>query len=326
MTEGRRVLLYFSWSRPAETGAPLESIDDRFPALFELRRMLYPRFEAVSDPREFDPGIGGFLDHVQRPNFAAFSAQASLETGNGVLDIERVDDDGVLHPLDDGLLQNIDTVIVIGFDSLRTNQFASASEVGAVRRFLSDPDHLIFVCVHHDIGEADALSPSDRVAEQAAEYYHHGDRTIPPRQGFGGFGRSLLAALDVPVINRFGLRPAAQFDGSPQPIVAAHALDRLGLLKGVDTFNLHPHLPHLERVGESVGKLDVLARQHVDVTAPPHPFVQASVNAFDALLQSRADVFSGALLVGDTTLWSSTAGGVASLRRLWSNVVTRERR
>ena len=41
----RQVLLYFAWSRPAETGAPLAVIDDRFPAVFELRRLFYPKFE-----------------------------------------------------------------------------------------------------------------------------------------------------------------------------------------------------------------------------------------------------------------------------------------
>jgi hypothetical protein len=69
--------------------------------------------------------------------------------------------------------------------------------------------------------------------------------------------------------------------------------------------------------------LDVLVRQRVDLTAPPHPFVTSGHLTFDALLQSRPGVFAGALLVGDATLWSSTAGGVDSLRRLWRNVVGR---
>jgi hypothetical protein len=34
----RKVVLYCSWSRPGETGAPLGVIDNRFPALFESRR------------------------------------------------------------------------------------------------------------------------------------------------------------------------------------------------------------------------------------------------------------------------------------------------
>lgn len=46
---GRRVVLYYAWSRPAETGAPLAVIEDCFPALFESRRMLYPRFEEFAD-------------------------------------------------------------------------------------------------------------------------------------------------------------------------------------------------------------------------------------------------------------------------------------
>ena len=59
----------------------------------------------------------------------------------------------------------------------------------AIRQFLDNPDHLIFVCPHHDIGEAAGLVEEDRVECQIAEYRHHGDHAIPPRQGFGGFAR-----------------------------------------------------------------------------------------------------------------------------------------
>jgi hypothetical protein len=134
--------------------------------------------------------------------------------------------------------------------------------------------------------------------------------------------RSLLAGLGVPVENRFGLRPATETVGSPSPIDAGPALDRLGLLQEVDTFNRHPHLPQLERLGAATAKLDVLTRQKIDLTAPPHPFTRER-DTFDALLQSRPDAFAGTLLVSDTTLWTSTNGGVDGLRRLWSNVVQR---
>jgi hypothetical protein len=135
---------------------------------------------------------------------------------------------------------------------------------------------------------------------------------------------SLLAGLGVPVENRFGLRPAAAADSGPSEIDVDRAADRLRLLDGVRTFNLHPHLPHLFRAGEAAGKLDVLARQHIDPTAPPHPFFSGDV--FDSLLQSRPEAFPGALLVGDTTLFSSTAGGVESLERFWTRIVERPRR
>src|ERR1700728_3637373 len=107
----RRVLLYFAWSRPAETGAPLAVIDDRFPAVFELRRLFYPKFEGLADRDRVDQGIAGFLDHIQKPNFAAFVGQAEALTGNPVTQIERVGDDGTETQLDDGLIADVDTIV-----------------------------------------------------------------------------------------------------------------------------------------------------------------------------------------------------------------------
>ncbi|MFG1345488.1 hypothetical protein V5F59_11385 [Xanthobacter autotrophicus DSM 431] len=321
----RRIAIYYAWSRPDETGAPLDIIENRFPALFESRRMLFPRFEELSDPSRFDQGIAGFLDHIMKQNFAAFVKLGEAVSGHPVLQIERVDGDGRLVPLGSETLGGIDTLIVISFDSLRTHQQALQPEIDFVRSFLSVPDHLLFVGPHHDIGEEEAGSHEETVARQVADFLHHGDKTIPPRQGFGGFGRSLLAGLGIPVENRFGLRPAAEPDGTPSPIDTDASLDRLHLLSGVRTFNLHPHLPHFERMGEARTHLDVMARQNIDLAAPPHPFTAGGRTTFDALLQSKPDEFAGALLVGDATLWSSTAGGVDSLRTFWTNVVRRPR-
>jgi len=322
----RKVLIYYAWSRPGEIGAPLEVIENRFPTLFESRRMLYPRFEALSDPARFDQSIGGFLDHIMKQNFAAFVEQAGAETGHPVVEIERVADDGARTELDAVLSDSADTLIVISFDSIRTQQGASGAEVEAIRKFLSHPDHLVFICPHHDIGDVPDLPYDERLERQVADFLHHGDKTIPPQQRFGGFARSLLARLGVPVDNRFGLHPAAETDGSPVPIEVESALDRLRSLRSVRNFNLHPHLPHFERLSDAVNKLDVLVRQKIDLAAPPHPFTRNGRKTFDALLQSRPNVFAGSLLVGDATLWSSTAGGVDSLRRFWTNVVERPTR
>lgn len=319
---GRRLLVYYAWSRPLETGAPLDVIEDRFPALFETRRMLYPRFEEFADPTGFDQGLGGFLDHVMRRNFTAFVEHAGALSGAPVTEVERTGSDGVATRLDAALLEAADTVVVVSFDSVRTDQSADDAEVESVRRFLARPESLVFVCPHHDIGDASGLPHDERRERQLEDFLHHGDRTIPPRQQFGGFARSLLAGLGVPVVNRFGLRPAAESDGSPSPIEVEAARDRLGLLAGVRSFNLHPHLPHFERLGDTPSKLDVLVRQKIDPTAPPHRFARDRAT-FDALLQSRPGAFAGTLLVGDATLWSSTAGGVDNLRRLWTNVVQR---
>jgi len=323
---GRQVLLYFAWSRPAESSALLTNINDRFPAIFELRRLFYPRYETFADEEEVDQGIAGFLDHIQKPNYADFIASARAETGQPVRVVERVGDDDTTIFLDAALIARADTIVVISFDSLRTGQAATPAEVQAVKRFLNEPDHLIFVCPHHDIGETTRVPADERAARQQVEHFHHGDSASPPRQGFGGFARSLLAELGAPVENRFGLRPALEADGSPSPIEVDRSADDLGLLEGVATFNSHPHLPQLERLGDGMDQLKVLARQRIDLSAPPHPFVKGGRASFDALLQSSAKAFAGRLLVCDTTLFSSTAGGVDSLRRFWTNIVQRPRR
>lgn len=318
--------MYYAWSRPGEAGAPLDVIENRFPALFESRRMLYPRFEALSDPARFDQGVAGFLDHIMKANFTAFLEQAAALTGQPAVEVERIGDDGRVRLLDASLLDAADTVVVISFDSLRTGQRAWPGEIEAVRAFLDRPDSVLFLCPHHDIGEVDDAGHEERLERQTEAFLHHGDHTIPPQQGFGGFGRSLMAAIGLPVENRFGLRPATGPDGSPRQIEVEDALDRLHLLSGVPTFNLHPHLPHLERIGAARDGMDVLARQFIDLDAPPHPFTSGGRDNFDALLQSRDGLFQGSLLVGDATLWSSTAGGLDSLKRLWRNLLTRPRR
>jgi hypothetical protein len=321
---GRQVALYFAWSRPDEIAAPLGILENRFPALFELRRMFWPRFEQFADPVQFDQGVGGFLDAIQLANFKLFADLATSWTGNPVRRAERRTDAG-LQPLDAAFLDGVDTLVVISFDSSRTQQRAAEAEVSTIRSFLDDPDHTLFVCPHHDIGAAAELPESERLARQEVEFHHHGDPAIPARQSFGDFGISLLDGLGLPVRNRFGLHPAKLPDGSPAPLEIAAGLDRAGLMAGVATFNLHPHLPHFERLGDSMAKLDVLARQPIDPDAPPHPFTAEGRRDFDALLQSTSDAFRGRLLICDTTIWSSTAGGVDSLRRFWRNVVQLKR-
>jgi len=323
---GRKVAIYFAWDKTAEVSAPLAVIEDRFPALFESRRMLYPRFEELSDTSRFDQGIAGFLDHIMKQNFAEFVWISESKTGQPGVELERVDAGGRLIPLSPESIKGADTLIIISFDSLRTHQQASHDEIAFMRAFLSDPDHLVFVGPHHDIGEEKPETHEELVALQVADFLHHGDKTIPPRQGFGGFARTLLTGLGVPVENRFGLHPASEPDGSPSPVETDRSLDRLHLLVNVPTFNLHPHLPHFERMGHAVSRLEVLSRQKIDLAAPPHPFTADGRTTFDALLQSKPDAFAGTLLVGDATLWSSTAGGVDSLKAFWSNIVQRPRR
>jgi len=127
------------------------------------------------------------------------------------------------------------------------------------------------------------------------------------------------------VRNRFGLRPAHEPDGSPSPIEIAENSDRFGVLAGVTALNLHLHLPHFEPVNEGADKYDVLAQQHIDLSAPPHPFVAAGNDRFNAILQAKPGVFHGQLVVCDVTIWASVFGGLENLEQLWQNVVKRPR-
>src|SRR5271154_6542487 len=128
----RKVVVYYAWSRPGEIEAPLAVIENRFPTLFESRRMAYPRYDELADPARFDQSVGGFLDHIMKRNFAAFIELAERLTGLPVAVIERVADDGSLTALDAHVIDEVDTLIIISFDSFRTGQEATGAEVEAV--------------------------------------------------------------------------------------------------------------------------------------------------------------------------------------------------
>src|SRR5580698_8211367 len=316
----RNILMYFPWSRPDEEGAPLGDLNNRFGALFELRRLQWPKFEDFSDAANFDQGIAGFFDNVLLQNYFLFREDMRVRSGNVVRIVERCTSDGKVTPLDGEILDRVDVLIIVSFDSQRTGQHPSESELAALRKFVDDPSHTLFVCPHHDIGDVDGVPGNEVLARQEVEFHHHGDIGIPGQQRLGGFAKSLLRDLGVSVSNQFGLRPAKMPDGSAAPIKINTRADRFNLLQGVRTFHLHPHLPHLEMLGDSPQKLDVLVEQSIDLAAPPHPFVKEGRKTFDALLQSKANVFGGRLLICDATLWTSTNGGLGSLRQFWVNM------
>jgi len=191
----RAVAVYFSLSEPDEVTAPLGTLDNRFAALFELRRIYWPRYEQFADPA-FDQGIAGFIEHILLANFTQFAELTGSWTGRPVRSGQRRKN-GSQVLLDGAFLAGIDALIIISFDSYRTGQRPGPHEIAAVREFLEDPNHSVFVCPHHDIGNVAELPPEQRLTRQEAEYRHHGDRAIPPEQRFGGFGISLLEGLGL---------------------------------------------------------------------------------------------------------------------------------
>src|SRR6202161_3824614 len=138
---GRNILMYFPWSRPDEEGAPLGNLDNRFGALFELRRLQWPKYEALADIERFNQGIAGFLDNILLQNYSLFREDARIRTGNDVRLVERCTAEGKVTLLDGNFLGSVDILIIVSFDSQRTGQHASESEVAAIRNFLDDPGH-----------------------------------------------------------------------------------------------------------------------------------------------------------------------------------------
>lgn len=318
----RRTALYFSWDAKKECAAALGVLDNRFPALFELRRAAWPHFAELADPARFDQGLPGFLQHVVLGDFQRFSDAVMAATGHPLTRVERVAVADHLAAtsqpqlLDDALLGSHDTVIIVSLDHCTTDQLPSESELAAVRRFLARPGTRLIVCPHHDVGA------SADPAERQQEHTHHGDALVPAEQRLGGFAHALLAGLGLPIRARFGLRPAVLPDGSPAPLALDPSLDALGLLRGVTTFNAHGHLPHLAVPDELRGQVHVLARQLIAADAPPHPHTQSGQRTFDALLWAPpSGERAGEVIVGDATLFSAAFGGLPSLRKLWQNLI-----
>ena len=321
---GRRFALYFSWSRLQENAAPLGILDNRYPTLFEFRRAIWPHYEWARDPDRYKQDVKGFLDHVVLFDFRRFVEVVEAVTGQPVKLLQRELDETERFLLEDGLLNEIDTLIVVSLDHLRTEQEATEDELSAITRFLSRDGNCLVVSPHHDIG-----TTGDEISERLIENAHHGDRLVPSQQRIGGFARTLLQKVGIPVANRFGLSPATdqQNPNFPDRLELFRDLDKCGILKGVTTFNLHPHLPHLEVPESHSRDLVVLAKQPLnsrsDPTVGQHPFVAAGNRSFNALIwappkgQRAANVF-----VCDATLWSAAFGGVGSLEQFWKNLAT----
>src|ERR1700727_2544660 len=176
---GPNILMYFPWSRPDEEGAPLGILDNRFGALFELRRLQWPKYEFLADAERFNQGIAGFFDNILLQNYSLFREDMRIRTGNAVRIVERRTSEGKVTLLDGDFLDRVDVVIIVSFCSQRTGQHPNESDSTSIRKFLDDPGHTLFVCPHHDIGNVDGVHGNEVLARQEVEFRHHGDLGVP---------------------------------------------------------------------------------------------------------------------------------------------------
>jgi hypothetical protein len=312
----RRLSIYISWSYPAEANRDPRGLDNRFSTMTEVRRVLWPDYEKPqwADPARFQQGIAGSLELFFWA-WVRFQQLVEETTGNAVPVYQRVDQAGFSQPIDERVLADADTLLVFGLDHSITGQDATPQEIDAVRGFLRREGTCLAIGPHHDVGASEDLK------ERAMEYAHHGDALVPRQQRFGGYTRSLMKGLGIPVVNRYGLRPAVEA-GTRRiaPLTVNRDLDTHGWLEGVRTFNLHLHLPHYELTADAGPSLRVLARQPIDLSRP-HPFTNAGNKEFNALvwLPPHGEV-AGDVLVVDSTMFSTLFGADESLERFWKNV------
>ncbi len=310
----RRISIYWTWSYPWETQRDPAAMDNRFSTMTEVRRVAWPNYETPEwDEAHFLQGIAGTLELFHRSTLH-FQDLAGEVTGHPVAVFQRIDQAGYKLPIDERILADADTLMVFGLDHVLGQEEAQPEEVAAVQAWLQREGTCLLLAPHHDVGFTD-----DKKQRQV-EYLHHGDPLVPRQQRFSQYTRSLMKALDVPVYNKWGLRPAV-IDGTTQiaPLTGFPDLDVPRLLDNVTTFNFHPHLPHYELTAPESDTLRVLGRQPIDPTRP-HPFTEAGNTEFNALIwMPPTGQRAGDIVLVDSTNFTTLFGGTDSLVSFWRN-------
>ncbi|MGV0040895.1 hypothetical protein [Mycobacterium colombiense] len=314
---GRRISIYWTWSYPWESQRDVETLDNRFSTMTEVRRAAWPHYEGPDwDEANFLQGIAGTLELFHRSTLA-FQELAGDATGHPVAVFQRIDQAGYQQLIDERILADADTLLVFGLDHLVGEEQARDEEVAALREWLCRDGTCLLLAPHHDVGF------TDDAAQRQVEYLHHGDPLVPRQQRFTAYTRSLMKALDVPVHNTWGLRPAVvEGTGEIAPLTGFRDLDAPGLLNNVTTLNFHPHLPHYELTAPESDLLRVLGRQRVDPQRP-HPFTAAGNSEFNALIwMPPAGDRAGDIVLVDSTNFTTLFGGTDSLKNFWHNLAT----
>jgi hypothetical protein len=283
----------------------------------EVRRVLWPEYETTEwDAMHFLQGIQGTLELFHRSTLS-FQDLVAEVTDQPVAVYQRIDQAGFKLPIDERILDDTDTLMVFGLDHILSEQEASTAEIEAIRQWLKREDSCLLLAPHHDVGFTDDL------VQKQVEYIHHGDALVPRQQRFGQYTRSLKKALNVQVINQWGLHPAQnKSTGEISSLNMNKDLDALGLLKGVSTFNFHPHLPHYKVTTDDAKQIHVLARQPIDLDRP-HPFTEAGNTEINSLLwMPPAEERPGHILLADSTIFTTLFSGTDSLEHFWRNLAS----
>lgn len=313
----RRLSIYWSWSYPWESQRDLTDMENRFSTMTEVRRVAWPNYEKPEwGSAQFLQGIAGTLELFHR-SALSFQEIAGEATGHPVAVFQRVDQAGYKQPIDERVLDDCDTLLVFGLDHLASGEEALPKEIQAINEWLGREGTCLLLAPHHDVGFTDDLE------QRQVEYKHHGDALVPRQQRFSSYARSLLKALEIPVWNRWGLRPAlVKGTRDIAPLNSFRDRDKLGLLNNVPTLNFHPHLPHYELTNDDGKTVQLLAQQPIDPDRP-HPFTAEGHTEFNCLLwMPPAGERAGDIVMVDSTNFTTLFGGTDSLKNFWKNIAT----
>lgn len=314
----RRASIYIAWSYPAEANRNITELDNRFSTMTEVRRVLWPAYEVprFADPLQFQQGVAGALELFFWA-WVPFQKLVGEVTGHAVPVFQRVDQAGFAQPLDERVLDDVDTLFLFGLDHNVTGQMPADAEIEAVRAWLRREGTRLVIGPHHDVGATDDME------QRAMEYAHHGDLLVPRQQRFGAYALAILHALGIPVENRYALRPAVR-EGTRDKIVPLNAfrdVDTKGILAGVESLNFHMHLPHYALTRDD-GTARVLAKQAIDLSRP-HPMTLSGETEFNTLVWAPpAGDRAGDVVICDSTVFSTLFGADESLERFWKNLVS----
>lgn len=311
----RRLSIYWTWSYPWEAQRDPAAMENRFSTMTEVRNVLWPDYEIPDySAEQFLQGIAGTLELFHRSTLS-FQRVTEEATGHPVAVFQRVDQAGYRLPIDERILADTDTIMVFGLDHLISEQEAAPEEIAALKEWLKREGTCLLLAPHHDVGFT-----SD-YAQRQVEYLHHGDTLVPRQQRFGQYTRSLMEALDVPVHNVWGLRPAVvKKTNEIAPLTSFRDLDAKNLLNDVPTFNFHQHLPHYELTTAASKSIHLLARQLIDPDRP-HPFTAAGNTEFNCLLwMPPQGQRAGDIVLVDSTNFTTLFGGTDSLENFWRNI------
>lgn len=114
----RRISIYWTWSYPWEAQRDPAEMYNRFSTMTEVRNVLWPSYETPEyDAAQFLQGIAGTLELFHRSTLA-FQELAGSVTEHPVAVFQRIDQAGYKLPIDEGILDDCDTLMVFGLDHL----------------------------------------------------------------------------------------------------------------------------------------------------------------------------------------------------------------